>query len=143
MTEVWVATPHDLDRLVGMARKFHAMSPFKEYVFSPAGTRRYLKSIMDDGASVIMMTEHGAIGMKVEELPFCMARGLRELFWFTDRPGDGISLLKEYEKWAISRGVDFQMVSAIAGDEVPVRKVNRVLKAFGYDCMEYGHIKAT
>jgi hypothetical protein len=141
MRTVWIATPLDLDKLVVMARKFHGISPFKDFVFSAAGTRRWLKSIMDDDASVIMMTEHGAIGMKIEELPFCMARGLRELFWFTDRPGDGIYLLKEYEKWAMNRGVDFNMVSSIRSDGPNVEKVNRVLSAFGYDCMEYGHIK--
>jgi hypothetical protein len=141
MREFWIATPLDLDDLVLMARKFHGMSPFKDFVFSAAGTRRYLKGIMDNPGSVIMRTENGAIGAQIEELPFCMARGCRELFWFTDRPGDGILLLKEYEKWAMSRGVDFKMVSSIHSTGPNVKKVNRVLSAFGYDCMEYGHIK--
>lgn len=137
----WYARLEDLNDLVIMARKFHAMSPFSGEVFSAAGTRQYLKYVIEHERGVVIRTRFGAIGGMIEDMPFCMTKAARELFWFTDGTGDGILLLKKYEEWAKEKGARIQMMSAIRNDSVEVEKVNRVLGRFGYECIEYGHIK--
>ena len=127
------ATHEDLDQLVELARKFHAISPFARYTFSPSGTKNYLTSVLSGRPdTVIFMTDTAAIGGRVTYLPFCDATIARESFWFSDGGSDGLKVLREYMRWVESRGVNIDIMTGMNCDNHDLQRVLNVLDRLGY-----------
>lgn len=142
MPGLWCASEKDIADLVDMAREFAQMSPYRDKKFSPASTERYLRALIDDHNTVIFRTDDGAVGAVLEHTPFCISVTARELFWFARKSGEGIRLLKEMEKWAKKRGADTVLMNSLSTTRSDIEKVDRVLNALGYECIEHTHIKA-
>lgn len=140
--ECWRATPDDLDTLVALAREFHALSPFKDYRFSPSGARQHFLLMMRCPSSVIIMHDDGLIGGTVSDYPFCELRIGKEAFWYARREGvGGIALLKDYMKWVESKGAQMDLLSSL---EIEGRKsgvIERVLRRYGFHIVEHTHIR--
>ena len=131
---VWLADISDIEDLVVLAEKFHAVSPFADYKFSPQGTRSFLKSIIHNPNAVILMHEHGAIAGSVLELPMCDLRCGEELFWYAER--NGLVLLNKYHSWLERRGVRVSMFSSIENESDMSIKVRAYLNRIGYETLE-------
>lgn len=138
----WRATPDDLETLVLLAKEFHALSPFKEYPFSPSGSRQHFLLMMRCPSSVIIMHNNGLIGGTVSDYPFCDLRIGKEAFWYARREGlGGMCLLKEYGEWVEGKGAQLDLISSleIAGRRPGV--VGRVLDRIGFTTVERTHMR--
>lgn len=138
-TECWRATLNDLDTLVVLAREFHALSPFRDYKFSPSGTRQHFLLMMRCPSSVIIMHENGLIGGTVSDYPFCELRIGKEAFWYARR--DGIVLLKEYMRWVEGKGGQIDLLSSLEIEGKKSGVIGRVLRRLGFDTVEHTHMR--
>lgn len=140
--ECWRATPDDLDTLVALAREFHALSPFKDYKFSPSGTRQHFMLMMRCPSSVIIMHDNGLIGGTVSDYPFCDLRIGKEAFWYARRQGGGgIVLLKEYMRWVEGKGGQIDLLSSLEIEGRVSNVIGRVLARMGFDTVEHTHMR--
>lgn len=124
----------DIDTLVELAIKFHSMSPFAAYRFSPNGTRSYLKWIIRNPNSVILTNGFGAIGGIVDDYPFCEVRVAKELFWYAEK--GGIELLRAFNEWVDQMGADVELISSIETSGHGQETFQRLLRKFGYGRVE-------
>ncbi|PHR57939.1 MAG: hypothetical protein COA43_11220 [Robiginitomaculum sp.] len=139
MIECWIAQHNDMQALLGFARAFHAKSPFKDYPFSPSGSKQCFEQIMLDPNAVIFMHEHGCIGATISNYPFCEMRFAKELFWFSEN--HGAVLLKAYHHWAKEKGAQIDLMTSIESPESRTKLLHRALRRKGYAVIEYTHMR--
>jgi len=138
----WYATHDDMELLLVLAREFHALSPFKNFKFSPSGTRNYLNLILRDPNSTIIMHENGAIGASVTDYPFCEMRVSKEAFWYSRKEGlGGFVLLKEYIKWVSRKKAQVDMLSSLEINDREQKILVRALRIAGYQTVERTHMR--
>ena len=141
---VRIASLVDLDRLVILAKEFHEMSPFKEYKFSPSGSRTQFITMIQSPNTVIIMHDDGMIGGSVSDYPFCEMRIAKEAFWYARRSGlGGLVLLEEYMGWVTRHHADIDLMSSLIMPGKKKDVIARLLSRMGYDAIETTHIRKT
>ena len=137
-----IASTDDLDTLVELAREFHTLSPFKDYRFSPSGSRRHFIAMMESPNTVIIMHDNGLIGGTVSDYPFCEMRVAKEAFWFARREGlGGMVLLDHYVKWVARQGADIDLISSLEIAGLRPGLMARLLRRRGYSDVETTHMR--
>jgi hypothetical protein len=143
--EVWKATYDDLDTLVTLAREFHDQSPFKNFPFSPSGSKSHFIRMMNDPFAVVFMHEDGLIGGSVGDYPFCDMCMAKEMFWFARNEGEGgLSLLQAYMTWIEGKGAQTDVMTVLCDDMG--RKpgaIIRFMKRLGYEPIETTLMRVT
>lgn len=99
-------------------------------------TAHYLAWAISEG--VVFRGEKGAIGGMMQNTPFDREIKIAtELFWWSEG-GEGLRLLRAYERWAKEMGSTYVCVSTLAelGENAP-----KILKRYGYDLREAKYAK--
>lgn len=130
------ATHDDLDTVVGLGRRFHAYSPWRDVPFDPDSLRAFCGRLVETG--VIFLSEDGLIGGLLNPLYFNPSYVVgAELFWFA--PKEGRELRIAFEEWCRENGAHAVQFSAL-GDEKS-DTVEALFKRSGYRKVETGYLK--
>ena len=122
------ATRADLPVLMGLGRRRVAAH---DYGCDDDDLRDFLEATM--AAGVILMTDRAMIGGHIVRIPWNRARCLASCaFWYSERPGDGLRLLRAFRAWARDEGAAEIVVAPTAADE----KARAVLHRLGFEPME-------
>lgn len=130
------AAPGDIPALLKMGKAFHAESgmPFTFDLDVMAGV--LARMIEDDRASVLM-TERGVIG-GILQPAYCDPSWVYavEMFWWAR--GDGLALLRAFERWAQQAGASEVRMTSLAA----LPRADRLLRCVGYAPAEVSYSKA-
>lgn len=128
--------PEDLPVLVEMGRKFIASDDYAgKIAFRPEKVEHLLRFLADRPDRLLLVSERsgvitGMIGFVSFPHPMSGELTAAESFWWSERPGDGIQLLRAAEAWAEAIGAELvQMVA-------PNERVGALYQRLGYQPIE-------
>ena len=128
----------DMDRVIEMALRFVAETPYGEYItIRPDRLALTVSSLMANPDAAILVSENGSrltgmIGMMAYDHPYSGERTAFEVVWWVDPEsrGDGVRLLRAAEEWAREHGaIKAQMVA-------PNERVGALYARLGYTPVE-------
>lgn len=129
-----LATVADIPRMVEMGRRFRNESTYNKYLADNPEKMGELgeKLVAVDG---ILVAEHGGkltgmLGYIVHEHFISGEKVAGEVFWWVEKRGDGLALLREMEKRA--RAVGAKYIQMIA----PSQRVARLYTIMKFDFVE-------
>lgn len=129
-----LATVADIPRMVEMGRRFRNESTYNKYLADNPEKMAELgeKLVAVDG---ILVAEHdgkltGMLGYIVHEHFISGEKVAGEVFWWVEKRGDGLALLREMEKRA--RAVGAKYIQMIA----PSQRVARLYTIMKFDFVE-------
>ena len=121
-----------------MARTFIAETGYRTVIaFVPEQVENLLTGLMTEDDRLLLVSDEsgsltGMIGFVVYDHPISGERVGAEAFWWSERPGAGIKLLKAAEQWARSKGaLVLQMIQPVEAD-----RVGKIYERFGYRPVE-------
>ncbi len=99
-----------------------------------------LAALRENENAYLEITEHGAVAGMLTPLWFAPSVVIAsELFWYSQKPGEGKALRERFEAWAKERGARFAHLSGMANENE--ERLRRTLRGQGYNDMEIGFIK--
>ena len=125
------ATPDDIPALVRMGQDFHDYFPqCGDYVAEnvAAALRNFIEQ---DNATLIMTDKAMVAGVIIPALSNLSHLMAVEMAWWA-KDGQGIRLLRSFEKWAIAKGAAEVRLTTQTDDPRP----NRILERMGYRHLE-------
>jgi len=130
------ATPDDIPVLLAMGREFHAASGMA-FGFNDAAVAGFLTRMVEAEGAVVLMTDKGAIGGALNAA-YCDPSWVYavELFWWAR--GDGLALLRAFERWAQQAGASEIRMTSLAA----LPRADRLLRCVGYVPAEVSYSKA-
>lgn len=132
------ATPDDLPQLMAWAGEFLSYHPLtSQFPHDLAAIKAMLLRMIEGEDAALLMHERGAIGGIIA--PLWCSPGVRvanELFWWSE--GNGMSLMKAFEAWALSH--DAQVVNMVM--IVGRRDVSPIYDRAGYTPVELSYVRA-
>lgn len=130
------ATPEDIPALLEMGRAFHAESgmPFS---FDQDAVSGMLATMIEADGATVLMTDRGGIG-GVLQPAYCDPKWTYavELFWWAR--GDGLALLRAFERWAQQAGANEVRMTSLAA----LPRADRLIRRVGYEPAEVSYSKA-
>lgn len=129
------ATMDDIPALLEMGKVFHAESGMP-FAFNTDVMGGVLARMIETDAAAVLMTDRGVIGGMVQPA-YCDPTWLYavEMFWWAR--GDGMALLKAFERWAQSAGADEVRMTSLAA----LPRADRLLRRVGYAPAEVSYSK--
>lgn len=140
-----LATPEDLPYILEMAKKFAAVSPYKDYPQSDEKIEELILSLMKDRNKTVLVLYMvndkpvGMIGGMVSEMIFSRDLVASELIWWVDmgfRSRKTLALKEAYEYWAKRIGAKYIQMSNL--DD---QKIERYYERTGYKLTERAYLK--
>lgn len=130
-----------MSQALELARRFFERSVWCDHVtLSEEGVAGALAMLSTNPDAYFVMNEHGAIGGMLTPLWFAPdVIVASELFWYSEKSGEGASLRDGFEAWAKERGARFIQFSAMVNEHE--ERLRRTLGAQGYHAKEIGFIK--
>lgn len=130
------ATQGDIPALLEMGRVFHAESGMA-FRFDERAVEDFLGRMIESDGAVVLMTDRGGIG-GVLTPAYCDPAWVYavELFWWAR--GDGLALLREFERWAQQAGAAEVRMTSLAA----LPRADRILRRVGYAPAEVSYSKA-
>ncbi len=127
------AAPDDIPALLAMGREFHAESRMP-FAFNEDVMTDVLAKMIDGGA--VLMTDRGVIGGMLSPA-YCDPTWLYavEMFWWAR--GDGLALLRAFERWAQQAGAKEVRMTSLAA----LPRADRLLRCVGYTPAEVSYSK--
>jgi len=126
----------DIPALLEMGKAFHAESgmPFN---FDVDAVASVLTNMIGADSAAILMTERGVIGGLLQPA-YCDPEWIYavELFWWAR--GDGLALLRAFERWAQQAGAREVRMTSLAA----LPRADRLLRCVGYAPAEVSYSKA-
>lgn len=120
-----------------MGKAFHAESgmPFN---FDADAVASVLTNMIGADSAAILMTERGVIGGLLQPA-YCDPEWIYavELFWWAR--GDGLALLRAFERWAQQAGAREVRMTSLAA----LPRADRLLRCVGYEPAEVSYSKVT
>ena len=136
------ATTEDLPKLLNLAQEFYASSEFLEGFNLNIFVANWSNFINNDIGVIWILNEFDGI-LGAVKYPDINSGELvaTEFFWFVspDKRGDGIKLLREFEKWAKEVGCK-KIFMVYLMDSMP-EEMKSVYKRYGYKPMEVHYVK--
>ena len=131
------ASPEDIPALLAMGREFHAESGMP-FAFDTDAVAALLGNMIESSRAVVLMTERGAIGGLLQPA-YCDPEWIYavELFWWAR--GDGLALLRAFERWAQQAGAREVRMTSLAA----LPRADRLLRCVGYEPAEVSYSKVT
>jgi hypothetical protein len=132
MARVRRARREDFPALMAMGERFLSNDDYRGVIaFAPGPVENLLESLVGHPNGLLLVSEvdgtvtgmFGAIGYPH---PISGEPIVGELFWWSDRPGDGLRLLRTAQDWAQAKGA--QIMQMIAPNE----RVGQLYKRLGY-----------
>lgn len=130
------AKPEDVPQLVAMGERFLSNDDYRGVIaFEPGQVENLMVRLGSSPDSILLVAEEsgaltGMIAMVVYPHPISLERIGGEVFWWADKPGVGLRLLRSAETWAIENGA--QILQMIAPNE----RVGRIYGHSGYRKVE-------
>jgi len=130
-----------VSHILEFAKQFFAQSPWREHVeLSEDGVMGALAALRENPNAYLEINEHGAIAGMLTPLWFAPDVVIAsELFWYSQKPGEGKALRERFEAWAKERGARFSHFSGMVNENED--RLRRTLRSQGYNDMEIGFIK--
>lgn len=123
-----------------LAKAFHAGSVWAGATFDDEAVSGFLGGMLANENAYLHVTDTGIIGGLVMPMWFAPSLVLGvEMFWYSERSGEGPELRRGFEDWARSRGAEVLQFSAMANDREPA--LRRLYRAAGYEVCEIGFRK--
>jgi len=144
--EISEAKVGDLVNCLGCALSFHEIYQ-KGVPFSGLAFLNFWTPILEQGNGVMLLLKAdgrvvGGIGGVITRFQTSTEQHLVEMFWWVDpewRGRKAITLLKEWEKWGIDRGVDSILMTYMESSEP--EKMKRLYTSLGYAPFESHYVK--
>lgn len=128
------------ERAIEFGRKFHALSPWRHERYDPEASRVFVHAMQENPDGYYLCTNDGFIGGVLTPMWFAPDTVLAvELFWYSEKTGEGQRLRNAFESWAKQRGAKYIQFSALADAHEPA--VRRIMARSGYDAIEIGFRK--
>lgn len=129
----------DIPELVGMGRRFLAMSPHSGMgEFDAEAVARVLRFMIESPTSLVLTNGDGAIGGVQAPLYFDPSRTMmEESFWWAEKGGR--DLLKAFQKESALMGSHYLMLSTLENDRSHL--IDRLVSAMGYRPLERRYVK--
>ena len=134
------ASRSDLGHLLNLARRFHALGPYRDRPFDEDLLTEYLVSFFDRADARIYMTNRGAIGMSIESAEVYKTPFVRERFFYAEK-GEGAELLEMLDHFSDQNGNLPITLSALSQDGKDTRLHTRLYGRRGYRVAETTYIK--
>lgn len=130
-----------MSKILEFAERFFAQSPWREHVeLSEEGVMGALAALRENPNAYLEITEDGAIGGMLTPLWFAPGVVIAsELFWYSQKPGEGKALRERFEAWAKERGARLSHFSGMVNENE--ERLRRTLAEQGYHAKEIGFIK--
>lgn len=130
-----------MSHVLEFAQRFFAQSPWAGLVdLDEAGVMGALAALRENENAYLEITEHGAIAGMLTPLWFAPGVVIAsELFWYSQKPGEGKALRERFEAWAKERGARFAHLSGMVNENE--ERLRRTLRGQGYNDVEIGFIK--
>lgn len=112
---VRLASYSDLPRLVELARREHAGSPWAGIPFDAAHTEQSMDSFVTGFGRTLLCSEGGYLLGFVQPLGFSKKLVALEYAWFSV-DGTGLAMLRRFQEWAKSMNAVSVIVHDYAGD---------------------------
>ena len=128
----------DLDHIVLMARELHDFSE-QMAPLDPEHFKRFCQGLIENMNACLFVSENGMIGGTI--IPAYTTANWRiavEVFWWAE-DGQGLFLLREFERWAKRRGADEIRMTTQAGKDTRAKKA---LDRMGYKESEVSYARA-
>lgn len=136
---VRAAEASDIEALVAIGERFHAMSPHRfmgEYDSSAMG--RVLAFMIGSSSCAVFMNGSGVIGGTIAPLYFNPSRLMvEENFWFADR--DGGQLLQSLLNWGHEMGANYLAMSTLENEKSEV--IDKLMRRKGFVLLERRYLK--
>ena len=129
------ATPGDIPALMEMGKAFHAESGMP-FAFDLDAMGDVLARMIEAEGAAVLMADKGVIGGMVQPA-YCDPAWLYavEMFWWAT--GDGLALLRAFERWAQQAGAKEVRMTSLAA----LPRADRLLRCVGYDPAEVSYSK--
>lgn len=128
------------DRAYEFARRFHALSVWKDEAFDADAVSDFLDALEANPNGFFKITSGGVVGGVLMPLWFAPSSVLAvELFWYAEEKGEGARLREAFEAWAHESGAAQIVFSALADERESV--LRRVMSRSGYTPYEIGFRK--
>ena len=128
----------DIPRLMEMGQRFSKKAALVEHVgYDPASMEQTFAALIT-GGHPIFVSERGAIGGTSTPHPFNHDHIIaQELFWWSEG-GDGLRLLKRFEKWCAENCHSLRMLTLEA---IEPERTGKLYERMGFKPIERGYIK--
>jgi GNAT superfamily N-acetyltransferase len=129
------ATLDDIPALLAMGKAFHAES-LLPCAFDLDAMGAVLRQMIESDGAAVLMTDSGVIGGAMNPA-YCDPTWLYavELFWWAH--GDGMKLLRSFERWAQQAGAKEIRMTSLA----TLPRADRILRCVGYAPAEISYSK--
>lgn len=137
----WKAKREDIPRLVEIARKFHALGPFKDSTFDADKIKTACESFFDRTDARIFMTENGAIGVRIDSYGINQSdRVVRAVFLCAERC-EGQELIQIMESFARQNGNLPTCLTAHSQSGEETTAHTRLYAQYGYKVLETHYVR--
>lgn len=129
----------DIENLVEMGGRFHAMSPHKTMGrFDPQAMANVIKFMIESTSCAVFTNGNGVIGGTLSPVYFNPSIWqMEENFWWASK--DGQELLTALEDFARERGASFLLMSTLENEKSQI--VGRLMARKGYEPVEKRYVK--
>lgn len=129
------ATLDDIPALLAMGKAFHAAA-ILPCAFDLNAMGAVLQAMIEADSAAVLMTDSGVIGGAINPA-YCDPTWLYavELFWWAQ--GDGLKLLRAFERWAQNAGAKEIRMTSLA----TLPRADRLLRCVGYAPAEVSYSK--
>lgn len=142
-----IATKEDLGTLVGFAKEFHNVSPYKDITFDNTKVSNFIEYLIEDPNSLVLLLEEdnksvGCLLSTIEEILFGRDLMASELMYWVNpdyRGKDSWSLVEAYQYWASKLECKLCSLSTLEGPLVD--KLDNRYKQIGFNPSEYTYLK--
>lgn len=130
-----------LDDAVRLARGFQAASVWRDVEIDDAAIRVFLANMEASPDAYLEIAKDGGVGGLVMPLWFApsIVVGV-EMFWYSERAGDGERLRASFETWARSKGAHIVQFSCMLTEREPA--LRRMYRRAGFEAVELAFRKA-
>ncbi len=130
-----------MNKAMEFARRFFAQSVWAGIVdLDEAGVAAALQALHDNPNAYVEINEDGCIGGVLTPLWFAPSVfAAAELFWYSEKPGEGKALRDRFEAWAKAKGAAYVQMSCMINEHEA--RLRRTLAGQGYSAKEIGFIK--
>lgn len=136
------ARASDVDSIIKIARKFHSVSGWNNYIsFDEESLRDSLENMLDSEDACVLVDGNGGVlvGMIYPQYFNKSALVAQEVFWWAEK--NGMRLFKAFEGWAEDNGADVIMMAALEDKNLRMETIISMYKRNGYKHMERMMIK--
>jgi len=146
---VRLATPEDIDLLIGFMKSFHKVSPYRSMRFDTHRSRDFLNGVikgsLKDHVALIALKDGKAVGFLVggaNQPVFSQAKIAVEMGWWIDEEHrntrSALLIFQAYEDWAFRIGCSHIQAAYLPGVSPPLE---RFYEKRGYVQVESSFLK--